>query len=187
MDVVITARDLVLNKTHFIKPWKAEYKDWELWRAVLCSSSAPTYMPVVDGRYVDGGVGSYANPCYLAAYEAQFCLEWPLEETTLISIGTGRYPGGLKPHQADGFNALDWIVPIIDTFASDACVQQVRLVHTLFGELDFRRFEMDLPYPITMDDAASIPALTDLGEELGHKILHDQVDEEAYADAGRAR
>jgi len=184
MDVVITVRDLVLNKTHFIKPWKDEYKDWELWRAVLCSSAAPTQMPVVDGRYVDGGVGSYANPCYIAAYEAKFCLEWPLEETTLISIGTGRYPGGLKPYEADHFNALDWIFPVIDTFASDACVQQVRLVHTLFGELDFRRFEMDLPYPIPMDDTSSIPALTELGEELGHKILNDLVDQEVHADAG---
>jgi len=185
LDIVITARDLVLNKTHFIKPWKAEYKDWELWRAVLCSSSAPTYMPVVDGRYVDGGVGSYANPCYLAAYEAKFCLVWPVEETTLISIGTGRYPEGLKPGQADGFNALDWAPHVIDTFASDACDQQVRLVQTFFPELDFRRFQMDLPYPIPMDDAGSIPALTDLGEELGRKILHDLVDEEVRADAGR--
>lgn len=183
MDVVITTRDLVLNKTHFIKPWKPEYADWKLWRAVLCSSSAPTYMPVVDGRYVDGGVGSYANPCYIAAYEARFCLEWPLEETTLISIGTGRYPGGLEPYQANGFNALDWVAPVLDTYASDACVQQVRLVDTLFGGLDFRRFEMDLPYPIKMDDASAISALTDLGVELGDKILNDVV-EEVSVDAG---
>jgi predicted acylesterase/phospholipase RssA len=186
LDVVITARDLVLNRTRFIKPWKENYKDWKLWYAVLCSSSAPTYMPVVDGRYVDGGVGSYANPCYLAAFEAQLCLEWPPEETTLISIGTGRYPEGLKPGQAERFNAVDWAPCIIDTFMSDACDQQVRLVQTFFPELDFRRFQMDLPYPIPMDDAASIPALTDLGEELGRKILHDVVDEEVHADAGRA-
>ena len=25
--------------------------------------------PVVANRYVDGGVGSYSNPCYLAAFE----------------------------------------------------------------------------------------------------------------------
>ena len=98
--------------------------------------------------------------------------------STLVSIGTGRYPGGLKPHQADGFNVLDWIVPILDTYASDACVQQVRLVDKLFGGLDFRRFEMDLPYPIPMDDASAIPALTDLGVELGEKILHDRTDDE---------
>jgi predicted acylesterase/phospholipase RssA len=184
MDVVITARDLVLNKTIFIKPWKDDFRDWKLWRAVLCSSSAPTQMPVVEGRYVDGGVGSYANPCYMAGYEAKVCLKWPLEETTLISLGTGRYPGGLKPYEADRFNAFDWVFPVIDTFSSDACVQQVRLVKTVFPELDFRRFEMDLPYPITMDDTSSIPALTDLGEELGHKILNDLVDEEVQADAG---
>ncbi len=187
MDVVITTRDLVLNKTCFVKPWKDNYRDWKLWYAVLCSSSAPTYMPVVDGRYVDGGVGSYANPCYIAAYEARFCLGWPLEETTLVSIGTGRYPEGLKPHQADRFNALDWASQTIDTFMSDASDQQVRLVRDLFPGLDFRRFQMDLPYPIPMDDASGIPALTDLGEELGHKILEDKRDEKADVKAGKPK
>jgi predicted acylesterase/phospholipase RssA len=185
-DVVITTHDLVLNKTRFVKPWKENYRDWPVWYAVLCSSSAPTYMPVVDGRYVDGGVGSYCNPCYLAAYEATRCLEWPAEETTLISIGTGRYPEGLKPHEADKFNALDWAPFTIDTFISDASDQQVRLVRDFFPGLDFRRFQMDLPYAIPMDDASSIPVLTELGEELGRKILENRVDEKVDLDAGKA-
>ena len=75
-DVVITTFDLFANKTCFVKPWKKEYKYWPVIRAVLASSSIPTYFPVVAGRYVDGGVGSYANPCYMAAYEARFCLGW---------------------------------------------------------------------------------------------------------------
>ncbi len=74
-DVVITTFDLLSNKTCFVKPWKPEYQDWPVIMAVLASSSVPTYFPVVADRYVDGGVGSYANPCYLAAYEAQFCLQ----------------------------------------------------------------------------------------------------------------
>ena len=75
-DVVITAFDVLTNETCFIKPWKLQYQEWSLVMAVLASSCVPTYFPPVDGRYVDGGVGSYANPCYVAAYESSFCLGW---------------------------------------------------------------------------------------------------------------
>src|SRR5512146_610600 len=61
-DVVITSFDLVANHTLFIKPWKPEYQDWPIVDAVMSSSTVPTYFPVVQGRYVDGGVGAYANP-----------------------------------------------------------------------------------------------------------------------------
>lgn len=188
VDVVITTRDLVGDRTLFVKPWKETYATWKLWKAVLCSSSAPTYMPVVDGRYVDGGVGSYANPCYIAAFEAAICLkDWLPEETTLISIGTGRSKdeGTLKPGDADHFNALDWAPHVVDTFVSDASDQQVRLVMRFFAALDFRRFEIDLPRPIEMDDASAIPVLTKLGEKLGEMILNDETDNDnVWADPG---
>ena len=41
-DVVLTTFDLVDNHTRFVKPWKDEYKDWPVVRAVLASSSVPT-------------------------------------------------------------------------------------------------------------------------------------------------
>ena len=47
---------------------------------------------------------------------------------------------------------------------------------TFFGELDFRRFQRDLREPIEMDDASSIPQLTASGEELGQKIINDEID-----------
>jgi len=105
--VVITTFDLLTNKTCFVKPWKPDYEEWPVIMAILASSSVPTYFPVVAGRYVDGGVGSYANPCYLAAYEAPFCLNWDPKETTLISLGTGRDPQTLKPGQPGKFMAWD--------------------------------------------------------------------------------
>ena len=79
IDVVITVFDLVDNRTRFVKPWKPEYAHWPIVKAVLASSSVPTFFPAVEDRYVDGGVGSYANPCYIAAFEAKHVLGWDPE------------------------------------------------------------------------------------------------------------
>jgi len=175
-DVVITTFDLINNKTCFVKPWKPDYQEWPVIMAVLASSSVPTYFPVVAGRYVDGGVGSYANPCYLAAYEAKFCLQWDTKETTLISLGTGRDPQSVKPEQPKRFMAWDWITPTLDAFLASANDQQVRLVDTFFQDLDFRRFQVDLEESIPMDDPRQIPKLIEYGEKMGTMILNDQVD-----------
>jgi hypothetical protein len=175
-DVVITTFDLLANKTCFIKPWKREYKYWPVIRAVLASSSIPTYFPVVAGRYVDGGVGSYANPCYLAAYEARFCLKWNPLETTLISLGTGRDLKTVKAGQPERFMAWEWLIPTLDAFLTSADDQQVHLVDTFFQDLDFRRFQVDLQEAFPLDDPHQIPKLVAYGELMGKKILADQYD-----------
>ncbi|MCJ7733130.1 MAG: patatin-like phospholipase family protein, partial [Anaerolineales bacterium] len=118
IDLVITAFDLVENKTLFIKPFNQSngYDQWPVTKAVLASSSVPSYFPPVENRYVDGGVGSYHNPCYVAAYEAQFVLGWDPAETTLISLGTGREPHTLSPDQIRGFWPWHWISPVLGAF-----------------------------------------------------------------------
>lgn len=176
-DVVITTFDLLTNHTCFVKPWKPKYADWTVVKAVLASSSVPTYFPVVEGRYVDGGVGSYANPCYLAAYEIKFCLEWDPAKTTLISLGTGRAPAELQSGEANHLFAWQWLQPMLGAFLHSADDQQVHLVDTFFDQLDFRRFQVDLREPIAMDDPEAIPKLVDYGEVLWNKILNDEVDE----------
>jgi len=176
-DVVITTFDLVTNHTCFVKPWKEEYATWPVVQAVLASSSVPTYFPVVNGRYVDGGVGSYSNPCYLAAFEASVCLGWDPKETTLISLGTGQTPHTLKPDDAARFWTWEWINPILGAFLQSADDQQVHLVKTFFTDLDFRRFQVDLRENIEMDDVGRMSRLTVYGEELGQKILHDDMED----------
>ncbi len=175
-DVVITSFDLLTNKTCFIKPWKPEYEEWPVIMAVLASSSVPTYFPIVAGRYVDGGVGSYANPCYLAAYEAKFCLNWDLKETTLISLGTGRNPQTVKAGQPAKFMPWQWLAPILDAFLVSADDQQVNLTEIFFKDLDFRRFQVNLEENIPMDDPAAIPKLVEYGDRMGQMILSDQLD-----------
>lgn len=184
-DVVITVRDLVENRTRFIKPWKKEYRNWKAYFAVLASCAVPTYFPVVKGRYIDGGVGSYSNPCYIAAYEAINCLKWKPEDTTLISIGTGRIKKRIEPYKANHFFAWNWISPILDTFLSDTSDQQVRVVRQFFKEVDFRRFQIEIE-PIELDDPSKIKLLTAYGEKLGRMILRDKTDFVSIRAAGRA-
>ncbi len=175
-DVVIITMDLLTNKSRFIKPWKPEYKDWPVVTAVMASSSIPAYFPVVEDRYVDGGIGSYVNPCYIAAYEALFCLQWKLEETTLISLGTGRDPQAVKPGQANKMAVWNWLIPLEDAFLSSTSDQQVHLVETFFKGLDFRRFQVDFKKYIALDDTNHMDELLAYGEQLGQMILNDQVD-----------
>jgi hypothetical protein len=174
-DLVIVLRDLVENRARFVKPWKKEYQDWPIWEAVTASCTVPTYFPVFKGRYIDGGVGSYSNPCYLTAFESTFCLQdWHPEETTLISLGTGSTKTGLEKGAANSFHPWNWIGPVMDAFTIDAACQQVRLVHHFFEKLDFRRFQIELEESVPMDDSDSIARLTEYGAKLGHKILNDE-------------
>ncbi len=174
-DIVITTYDLLTSKTRFIKPWKKEYRDFPVTTAVLASSCVPSYFPVVEGRFVDGGVGAYANPCYIAAYEALKCLRWKPEETTLISLGTGR-PPSLKPGEPEKLVAWQWLEPVEDAFFASTSDQQIHLVETFFPKLDFRRFQVDLTEYIAMDNPSKIDELIGYGEKLGKMILNDQVD-----------
>lgn len=175
-DVIITTYDLLENRPRLIKSWKSEYRDWTAVKAVLASSSAPTYFPVVDGQFVDGGLGTFLNPCYLAAYEILFVLKWKLEETTLISLGTGRDPHAVQPGEPERFHTWEWLEPLFDAFLASASDQQVHLVDTLFTGLDFRRFQVDLEESIEMDDPSAIPELVKYGEVMGQMILNNKYD-----------
>jgi patatin-like phospholipase/acyl hydrolase len=175
-DLVITAFDALTNMTRFIKPWKLQYQDWPVVKAVLASSSSPTYFPPVDGRYVDGGVGSYSNPCFLAAYELTYCLGWKAEDTTLISLGTGRGPETLHSENPSRYWPWNWLDPVLDAFITSASDQQVRIVETFFKKLDFRRFQVNLKKTLPMDDPSHIPELLEYGQQMGNMILEDQID-----------
>lgn len=175
-DVVITLYDLAENRNLFVKPWKKEYVDWPVVRAVQGSCTVPTYFPVVEGRYIDGGVGSYANPSYLAAYEARYILKWEPEETTLLSFGTGRVPYDYDTDKATKFFPWEWLSRIFGVFMHSAEDQQVHLVETFFEKMDFRRFQVDLREPIEMDDVKFIPQLEEYGDQMGGMVLNDIFD-----------
>jgi hypothetical protein len=175
-DLLITTFDLVLNKTRYIKSWKSEYREWSLVNATLASSAAPSYFPVVDGRYTDGGLGTFNNPCFLAAYEAMLCLRWKAEETTILSLGTGRTFGNLLPGQPAKWYLWNWLNPMLDAFLDSANDQQVHIVDKFFGGIDFRRFQVDLHEPHDIANPKEMPAFEEYGREMGEMILYDRLD-----------
>lgn len=175
-DLVITTYDLLQNRTRFIKPWKDEYRNWSVSKSVQASCTVPTYFPLVEDRFVDGGVGSYGNPCYIAAYEAKECLNWDPADTTLISIGTGRSPYKYDSGKAKKLMAWNWIGPVMGVFTQSAYDQQVHLVNTYFQKMDFRRFQIDLREPIEMDEINQNDRLIAYGTRLGRMIISDQYD-----------
>jgi hypothetical protein len=136
----------------------------------------PTFFPAVEGRYVDGGVGSYANPCYPTAYELKFCLDWDPTETTLISLGTGVGKHEFDPRHANSMWPWDWLGPVMGAFLKSADDEQVHLVDTLFPDLDFRRFQVQMTTEIGMDQPEEMPQLLKYGDELGRKILNDEME-----------
>lgn len=174
--LVVTTFDLVSNYTRFLKSWKPQYQDWPVVKAVLASSAAPTFFPVLDGRYSDGGVGSYNNPCFMAAYELVHYLKWNPKETTLLSLGTGRSREHIKVGDPDKYSALQWIPHVMETLSEDATDQQVHLVKAMVPDLDFRRYQIIMDKPIGLDDPSQIPLLIQYGETMGADILNDHLD-----------
>jgi hypothetical protein len=136
---------------------------------------------------VDGGVGSYSNPCYIAAYELSFCLGWNPEDTTLLSLGTGRSPSALSLGQAQRLQVWDWLDPVLDAFLASASDQQVRLVDTFFKKLDFRRFQVEMAEALPMDDPEAIPLLIEYGTQMGQMILEDRIDSATKIKPAKAR
>jgi patatin-like phospholipase/acyl hydrolase len=209
LHMVLTATDILANATRFIKLYQERYEDWRLRDVVLASSIIPTVFPVFKHTYktmpgdpaeeawigeerwwVDGGVGSYENPSYMAAYEIQYCLSqwgWTPENTTLLSFGTGKSPEEIvwdkrlriswlpfikrKPKALVG---PEWVMPAIDSFGLQAKLQQARLVRLFFPALDFRRFNIDFDEQIMPDQVRSIDKLVAYGEQLGEMVVNDQ-------------
>lgn len=189
-DIVLTTFDLLKNTTRFIKPWNKpdkrgdeDFTRWKVVDAVLASSAAPTYLPRVHKHYIDGGVGSYNNPCYLAAYEIYVYLQcawkWKPEDTTLISLGTGEDPPSFTAKDENKRLGIKKLAEsIFGAFMQSAAKQQVFLVNSFFQALDFRRFQVDLDKEVSLDDAGEIERLSEkYGKKMGKMILKDKFEE----------
>ena len=113
-DTMIVARDMIRSESTFFTAFRLSesepvesaqqvygtYKSLRLRDAILASASAPTYFPP-HGRFVDGGVGNFNNPCLQAPIEAlgySAPSQWELWQSRHPGEPT---PPGMKTWQRD--------------------------------------------------------------------------------------
>ena len=141
--------------------------------AAVASACAPTYfdhwkVDEVDGQtryFYDGGVGGTANPVYEACVEAfEYDVFLP-NETRVISLGTGWFPGPNTP--PSGFlKVLGWTTStLVDSSEDWADAAVNRHWPGLMTNMN-----PQLPRDIPEDDLSAIPTLVAIGRELAERI-----------------
>ncbi len=113
LKLLIISYDTLARKPIVFKSWKEKYGDVCLWEACVCSASAPTYFPAhllnIQGRSysaIDGGMGA-TNPSACAIAEA-IRLQHPIEEISVLSIGTGDASRPIPWKKAGFWGLVNW-------------------------------------------------------------------------------
>ena len=119
------------------------------------------------GTVVDGGVGVTGNPVYQACVEAFYYTgeKYKPEETTTVSLGTGRYASRQRP---------TWIWPwlnwVIGELLESPGEQQTEIARRHFPQMTFYRIDTELKEDIGLDDVGSVDRLREYGERLAELI-----------------
>ncbi len=146
--LLLTTKDVRTGTTYYIVnagPGAPAFADAPLSGAVAASGAAPIYFPPVLGNLIDGGVGSYGNPCLAAATEA---LEYigaaagfSDGNVLLMSLGTGHTPINQGEGAAGRFWLLNWVQYVVIAGLYDAAIDQAFNTRAIYGRrLDFRRY-----------------------------------------------
>lgn len=183
IDLLITAKRVPDGKTwYFVRDNRRNSKWTGRLKLVDCataSACAPTYfepwlmrepVPPVDrepiGKLVDGGVGVTGNPVYQACIEAfQYTYKFKPEETTVVSLGTGKYIDKKMPGWI-----WQWLGWILGELLEASGEQQTKITQRQYPQMPFYRIDTELKEDIPLDDVSNIKRLMDIGERLAEKI-----------------
>ena len=141
--ILLTTKDLRTSSTYYIinqGPGAPLFAHWPLAGAVASSVAAPLFFPPVDGNLVDGGVGSFGNPCLATSVEAVEYLDMPAENLIHISLGNGYQSNVQEEGAGHGFWLKSWIEYLISEGLDDAALQQVFMTRAIYRQMDFRRY-----------------------------------------------
>lgn len=138
--IMITAKDVEQSKTVFFTD-RGLYENEMVRTVAEYSMSAPYYFKPC-GRYIDGGVGAFNNPCLQSAIEAFKYLGYKPNDTILVSFGTGDEPNRMTAKKAKRMTGLGWAGYVMGEGMQDANDQQVFLARHFYPELDFRRYQL---------------------------------------------
>lgn len=191
--VIITTTEVSDRRTHFLKTLSDErFKDMKLTEAMLASSCIPTYwaprpLPSDDDtqRYgIDGGVGNYGNPAFVAAWE--MCdprnpderRHYDPAKTTILSFGTGYEPRDIyRESKGNPRNwwALDWAPRSLDIFSDMSIRGQSRDIVFAYQGIDLRRFQVAQSRSIAADDIKLVDTvLKQMGQEMARLVKENR-------------
>lgn len=122
-----------------------------MWYAVLCSTAAPTYFPIVEGRYGDGGLIAN-NPAMVGLAGCVGKARWALDQTYCLSLGTNGY-AWVAP-QVVKRSVLGWVRPLLETFMSGNEELATFQVGAMIGSR-MVRVEPTLRHDIALDDVTA--------------------------------
>lgn len=173
IDILITAKRVVDGKQwYFVKDHIKNNQTTGSCKLVDCavaSASAPTYFhsSVIPGLgdMIDGGVGVYNNPIYQACVEAFCYADYNPLETSILSIGTGKFYDSKTPK-----GLLGWMEWSINAFMSSPEDQQTEIVQRCWPNTSVTRFNPTLTSNIPMDDPKQVPALYQFAQQEAAKI-----------------
>ena len=141
--ILLTTKDLRTSNTYYITnqgPGAPMFAHWPLAGAVASSVAAPLFFPPVQGNLVDGGVGSYGNPCLAVSVEAVAYLDMKAENVIHLSLGNGYISNEEDEGAGAGFWLKSWIEYLIFEGMDDAALQQVFMARAIYAQMDFRRY-----------------------------------------------
>ncbi len=146
--------------------------------AAVASSCAPTYFDSwkidgIEGKtlyFFDGGAGGTANPAYQACVEAFIYDDFSPEDTAVISLGTGYYPGSDNPPK--GLLAtVEWttstLVDSSEDWVDDAVNRQWPGIMQIVNP--------ELPSDIDEADISEIPTLLAIGQKFAASMNWGQL------------
>ncbi len=141
--ILLTTKDLRSSSTYYITnvgPGAPLFADWPLAGAVASSVAAPLFFPPVQGNLVDGGVGSFGNPCLATSVEAVEYLGMRADNLIHISLGNGYQSNVQTEGAGKGFWLKSWIEYLIHEGMDDAAMQQIFMTRAIYRAMDFRRY-----------------------------------------------
>jgi hypothetical protein len=141
----------------------------------LSTSAAPTFFAPSTfenhewNEYIDGGV--WANcPALCAILEAHHFLGVPLQDISILSIGTTREPTALSSKLERGLlsflrpGVLQWAPQLIGLFFQAQMESSLAISELLLGEGRFHRVDLDTPEGVYgLDSSSKIQQLAALG------------------------
>jgi hypothetical protein len=119
-----------------------------VWRAVLASAAAPTYFPIVDGRWGDGGLVAN-NPAMVGLAGCAAREGWDLRAARCLSLGTNG--DAWRPVRVRNRSAIGWLRPLLATFLDGGEELATFEARAVLGER-LLRVEPHLRHEVPMDD-----------------------------------